>query len=100
MISNTRYWVFMAVAAVLATILARYGLPDGTPAPILFTQETALALAAGAATLLVLPAAVVIPWRQVQRTRRTVTNTPLYAGTALFSVLAFVALIGSAIGGS
>ncbi|MEQ8745659.1 hypothetical protein [Pyruvatibacter sp.] len=100
MISNTRYWLFMSIAAFLATLLARYGIPDGTPAPILFTQETAIALAAGAATLLVLPAALVIPWRQVQRTRRTVTNTPLYAGTALFAMLAFVALIGAAISGS
>ncbi len=100
MISNTRYWLFMSIAAFLATLLARYGIPDGTPAPILFTQETAIALAAGAATLLVLPAALVIPWRQVQRTRRTVTNTPLYAGTVLFAMLAFVALIGAAISGS
>lgn len=101
MISNKQYWVFMALAALLAAALTRYGIPAAQPFEATFeaTSETATRLAAGAATLLVLPAVVVIPWRQLQLTRRRVTNTPLYAGTALFAALVFVALVGAASAG-
>jgi|GEM_PF-6966893 len=85
----------MAAAALLTAALARYGVTESVPFSL--TAETASKLAAGAATLLVLPAVLVIPWRQVQLTKRNVTNTPLYAGTALFAMLAFVALVGATI---
>ncbi|CDO61383.1 hypothetical protein BN1012_Phect3171 [Candidatus Phaeomarinobacter ectocarpi] len=96
MISNRQYWLFMAVAALLIAALASYGIPQSSFA---LTAETAAKLAGGAGTLLILPAILVVPWRQVQLTKRSVTNTPLYAGTAVFAMMAFVALVGATISG-
>ncbi|MGD1933464.1 MAG: hypothetical protein ACFB0Z_02970 [Candidatus Phaeomarinobacter sp.] len=95
MISNRQYWLFMALAALVTAGIASYGIPPS--ASFALTTEAATKLAAGAGTLLILPAVLVIPWRQVQITKRNVTNTPLYAGTALFVLLALVALIGAAL---
>lgn len=95
MISNRHYWLFMALAALLTVALASYGIP--TSATFTPTTEAATRLAAGAGTLLILPAILVIPWRQVQLTRRNVTNTPLYAGTAVFAMMAFVTLMGASL---
>jgi len=95
MISNRQYWLFMIVAALLTAALASHGIPQS--ATFALTAEVATKLAASAGSLLILPAVLVIPWRQVQLTRRNVTNTPLYAGTALFAVMAFVTLIGASL---
>lgn len=97
-ISNRQYWLLMALAALVIAAIASYGIPAS--ASFALTTEAATKLAAGAGTLLILPAVLVIPWRQVQVTRRRVTNTPLYAGTALFALLACVALVGAALGNS
>ncbi len=84
----------MGTAALIATALTRYGIPGAIQPPL----QMLVALAAGTAILLIPSAIVVIPWRQVQATRRNVTNTPLYAGTALFAFLVLVALVGAATG--
>jgi len=93
--SNRQYWLFMVVAALLTAALASYGIPQS--AAFTLTMEGGTKLAAGAGSLLILPAVLVIPWRQLQLTRRNVTNTPLYAGTALFAIMAGVTLVGASL---
>jgi len=98
MIGNAQYWAFLLLAALGATALAQYAIPGAAGGAPGTAEAVAAGLLGGAATLLVLPAVVVIPWRHVQARRRQITNTPLYVGTALFALLALVALIGAAAG--
>jgi len=100
MISNAQYWLFMATAALGATVLARFGILGMPAVPFHTTAEIVASLALTAATLLALPAVLVVPWRHVQIARRRLSNMPLYAGMAVFSVLSCGALLAAAVGAS